>query len=83
MFLGIEFPAKELIFASLVREKECKSGKSQGTSFSKLVGNPVQNLNYDHEKSWKSTGKMHIKTCGNPASKRAFLLILSCMCQNI
>ena len=30
MFLGIKFAAKKLIFACLVREKECKSGKSQG-----------------------------------------------------
>ena len=38
-----------------------KSKKSQGTSFSKLAGNPAQNLDCDHEKSWKSTEKMHMK----------------------
>ena len=59
-----------------VREK---SGKSQGTSFSKLASNPVQNLNCDHEKSWKDA----YEKCGNPASLRAFLLMSSSMCQNI
>ena len=57
VFQGIEFAAKKLIFACLVRAKERNSGKSQGTSFSKLAGNSVQNFNCDHEKSWKSTGK--------------------------
>ena len=60
-----------------------KVRESQGTSFSKLAGNPVQNLNCDHEKSWKSTGKMHMKKCGNLASIRAFLIMLSSMCQYI
>ena len=38
-----------------------KVRESQGTSFNKLAGNPVQNPHCDHGKSWKSTGKIHMK----------------------
>ena len=30
----------------------------------------LENLDFDLEKSWKSTGKMHMNKCGNPESTR-------------
>ena len=58
--------------------------------FNKLAGKPVQNLTCDHDKSWKSTGKMHMKKSkksnmkkSKPCLLMAFLLMPSSMYQNI
>ena len=72
MFLDIEFSAKKLIFACFCSER--KSEKSQGTSFSKLAGNPVQNLNCDHEKSLKSTGKKAYEKVWEPCLYKGILV---------